>query len=159
MDRRKFVRDATFVCATGAAGLAEAQALFAVQKTALGAEEDINESRIPRWRGFNMQGRFTWPGHPHSGPAFDVFDFAAMKEWRFDFARLQLSYWSWGSREDWSQIREEPLKEIVARSSWAGSTESTLISIVIVFPAIVSTSANLSPLIFSRAELWSAIVP
>ncbi len=112
MDRREFVKDAALVCATGAAGLTEAQALFAAEKTALGAEEDINASRIPRWRGFNLQGRFAWPGRPHSGPAFDEFDFAAMKEWGFDFARLPLSYWSWGSREDWSQIREEPLKEI-----------------------------------------------
>ncbi len=111
MDRRKFVKDAVLVGSTGAAGLAEAQALFAAQKTALGAEEDINASRIPRWRGFNLQGRFAWPGHPHLGPAFDEFDFAVMKEWEFDFARLPLSYWSWGSREDWSQIRQPPFPQ------------------------------------------------
>ena len=35
-----------------------------------------------------------------------------MAEWGFDFARLPLNYWSWGSRDDWSLVREEPLKQI-----------------------------------------------
>lgn len=46
------------------------------------------------------------------GSAYEEFDFAAMAEWGFDFARLPLSYWNWGSREDWTLIREEPLKQI-----------------------------------------------
>jgi endoglucanase len=62
---------------------------------------------IPRWRGFNLQGFFTPPGRP-----YEEFDFASMAEWGFDFARLPLSYWVWGSRDDWSRIREEPLVEI-----------------------------------------------
>jgi endoglucanase len=74
--------------------------------------EDITAAHIPRWRGFNLQGRFGWPGHPYDGPAFDEFDFSTMAEWGFDFARLPLSYWVWGSRDDWTVIREEPLKQI-----------------------------------------------
>ena len=35
-----------------------------------------------------------------------------MSEWGFDFARLPLAYWTWGSRDDWTVIREEPLKKI-----------------------------------------------
>jgi len=74
--------------------------------------DDITAAHIPRWRGFNLQGRFPSPGHPYDAPAFDEFDFATMGEWGFDFARLPLSYWVWGSRDDWTVIREEPLKQI-----------------------------------------------
>jgi len=102
MDRRSFVKNAAILCAASAAGT----------HAALGAEEDINARHIPRWRGFNLQGRFPYPNHPYSGPAFDEFDFSTMAEWGFDFARLPLSYWVWGNRDDWSVIREEPLKEI-----------------------------------------------
>jgi len=102
MDRRSFVKNAAILCAAGAAST----------HGVLGAEDDITARRIPRWRGFNLQGRFPYPNHPYSGPAFDEFDFATMAEWGFDFARLPLSYWVWGSRDDWSVIREEPLKEI-----------------------------------------------
>lgn len=76
------------------------------------AGEDITARSIPRWRGFNLQGKFAMPGRPYSGSTFEEFDFATMKEWGFNFARLPLSYWAWGSPEDWSLIREEPLKEI-----------------------------------------------
>ena len=101
MERRVFVKDLALLSA------------IATLAAAVGApEEDITAAHIPRWRGFNIQGRFGWPGHPYDGPAFDEFDFATMAEWGFDFARLPLSYWVWGSRDDWSQIREEPLKQI-----------------------------------------------
>jgi endoglucanase len=72
----------------------------------------ITPRNIPRWRGFNLQGRFAMPGRPFSGPAFDEFDFATMAEWGFDFARLPLSYWAWGNKDDWRYISEGPLKEI-----------------------------------------------
>src|SRR5258708_32115137 len=49
---------------------------------------------------------------PTMGPAYDEFDFVMMKEWVFDFARLPLWYWVWGSRDDWSVLREEPMKKI-----------------------------------------------
>jgi endoglucanase len=102
MSRRRFVKNlvALYAAAQVKPRLAPAQ----------GRNLDIG--RIPRWRGFNLQGNFGWPGHPQSGPAYDEFDFATIAEWGFDFARLPLSYWSWGSRDDWSVIREEPLKEI-----------------------------------------------
>jgi len=109
MNRRRFVTNLAVLCAARSHPLVAA---YGGEKAPLPSEEDITASRIPRWRGFNLQGRFGWPGHPYSGSAFDEFDFATMKEWGFDFARLPLSYWAWGSRDDWSQIREEPLKEI-----------------------------------------------
>ena len=102
MDRRAFVKNLAVVSAGAGLGL----------RPAAGQEADISAARIPRWRGFNLQGRFAMPGKPYPGRAFDQFDFDAMAEWGFDFARLPLNYWAWGDRADWSVIREEPLKEI-----------------------------------------------
>lgn len=105
MERRAFVKDA--------AALAVGAALASrVAGPVEAAAQDVSARHIPRWRGFNLQGRFATPGRPVSGPAFDEFDFATMAEWGFDFARLPLWYWVWGSRDDWSQVREEPLREI-----------------------------------------------
>jgi endoglucanase len=107
MNRRVFVKDLLVFSAV--AGTSDQSLL---SRSVSSPSEDITATHIPRWRGFNLQGRFAWPGHPHDGPAFDEFDFETMAEWGFDFARLPLSYWVWGSREDWSVIREEPLKQI-----------------------------------------------
>ncbi|HXK10003.1 MAG TPA: cellulase family glycosylhydrolase [Vicinamibacteria bacterium] len=100
MKRRHFVQDLA--------------ALGVVARTVSGAPADDEPSsrRIPRWRGFNLQGRFGMPGRPEGGPAFEERDFETMAEWGFDFARLPLWYWTWGSRDDWSEIREEPLTQI-----------------------------------------------
>jgi endoglucanase len=102
MNRRSFVKSVAILAAASQVGA----------KAAWAREPDIDARRIPRWRGFNLQGRFAMPGRPYQGPAYDEFDFATMSEWGFDFARLPLSYWAWGSKDDWSVIREEPLKEI-----------------------------------------------
>ncbi|HYN05421.1 MAG TPA: cellulase family glycosylhydrolase [Vicinamibacteria bacterium] len=101
MKRRQFVQDLAVLGV--AAGMAP--------RAALAADDEPTGRRIPRWRGFNLQARFGWPGHPYDGPAFEESDFAAMAEWGFDFARLPLNYWNWGSRDDWSLVREEPLKQ------------------------------------------------
>lgn len=108
MKRRPLVNNLTALCAGATVG----QKFIPTDKIASLGDEDLTASRIPRWRGFNLQGRFAMPGRPYSGNAFEEFDFATMEEWGFDFARLPLSYWVWGSPEDWTQIREEPLKEI-----------------------------------------------
>jgi endoglucanase len=96
MNRRRFIKTLTVAGAAFSAGAKRAR-----------ADDDINARSIPRWRGFNLTN-MSWP----PGGPFDEFDFAAMAEWGFDFARLPLSYWVWGSRDDWSVIREAPLKEI-----------------------------------------------
>src|SRR6266487_4362088 len=109
MERRNFIKNLAIACAAGKVG---ARTIFAAERTVRHAQQDITASRIPRWRGFNLQGRFSMPDRAYEGRAFVEFDFATMSEWGFDFARLPLSYWAWGSRDDWSVIREEPLKEI-----------------------------------------------
>jgi endoglucanase len=65
---------------------------------------------IPRWRGFNLQ----WhrPAGQTTDTAFDEGDFAAMKQWGFNFARIPLSYWLWSKPTDWMHIDEAPLAEI-----------------------------------------------
>jgi endoglucanase len=102
MERRRFI-----------SGLAALGLVAPTAATAApGADDEPTARRIPRWRGFNLQGRFGMPGRPYDGPAFEESDFEAMAEWGFDFARLPLWYWVWGSRDDWSLVREEPLKQI-----------------------------------------------
>jgi endoglucanase len=102
MNRRSFITQTAAAIAAAAAGSPRLAA----------QEPDITAARIPRWRGFNLLGYFSVPGQPRAGGVFDEFDFAAMAEWGFDFARLPMTYWVWGDRQDWSVIREEPLKEI-----------------------------------------------
>jgi endoglucanase len=101
MKRRSFVESLAVLAATSQV------------RDALSADEpDVTATSIPRWRGFNLQARFPMPGFQRTKPAFEESDFATMAEWGFDFARLPLAYWAWGSRDDWSVIREEPLEEI-----------------------------------------------
>jgi endoglucanase len=107
MLRRAFVKDLAFL-----ASIAAPLPRNSLARSLKAGDADITAAHIPRWRGFNLQGRFPWPDHPYDGPAFDEFDFATMADWGFDFARLPLSYWVWGSRDDWTLIREEPLKQI-----------------------------------------------
>jgi hypothetical protein len=87
MRRRTFVKYFTFLASVGS-GLPRS---FPFPTTDC-SSDDITAAHIPRWRGFNLQGRFAWPGHPYDGSAFDEFDFATMAEWNFDVARLPPSY-------------------------------------------------------------------
>jgi endoglucanase len=104
MDRRSFLKNLAIISMVGTLGDSG--------QTASSIEQDITARRIPRWRGFNLQGRFAIANTPNRGSAFDEFDFATLAEWGFNFARLPMSYWVWGSRDNWSLIREEPLREI-----------------------------------------------
>ena len=108
MNRRIFIKTmaASAVASAAANALARATDVYGT------VQSDIDGRRIPRWRGFNLQGQFGAAGQPNRGRAFDEFDFATMAEWGFDFVRLPLSYWVWSRRDDWSVINEEPLKEI-----------------------------------------------
>lgn len=109
MNRRLFLRNLGSLYAASKFG---ATAMWAQGRSPSATPDEITASHIPRWRGFNLQGKFYMPDHPYTGPAYEEFDFVTMAGWEFDFARLPLSYWAWGSRDDWSLIREEPLKQI-----------------------------------------------
>src|SRR2546430_5405588 len=47
------------------------------------ATDDINASRLPRWRGFNLQGKFSMPQHPYDGDR---------KSTRLNSSHSQISY-------------------------------------------------------------------
>jgi len=102
MNRRRFLQtSATLAVAAGAWPPLPADA----------AEKDVvTARRLPRWRGFNLTEKCV--KRTRGNPPFKESDFALLAEWGFDFARLPLSYLIWGSRDDWSVIREAPLKEI-----------------------------------------------
>ncbi len=113
MNRRSFVQNAVLIAAAGKISATSFPRIDTeADRRASSAEHDVTAATIPRWRGFNLQGNFGTLDTRNTGPAYDEFDFSTMAEWGFDFARLPLSYWIWGSRDDWRLIREEPLKKI-----------------------------------------------
>lgn len=58
MERRHFIKGAAILSAAAAVA----------PRDALAAEDEISARRIPRWRGFNLQGRFGRPGRPYEVP-------------------------------------------------------------------------------------------
>lgn len=113
MNRRNFIRNLALLYPAAKFHADRAHTSATQTRTLPSSNEgDITAARIPRWRGFNLQGKFPEAQHPSSVPAYEEFDFATMADWGFNFARLPLSYWVWGSRDDWTVIREEPLKQI-----------------------------------------------
>jgi endoglucanase len=84
-------------------------------------KNQILYSKLPRWRGFNLQEKFThkpdeWlniaPEWGRSNEHFRESDFEMMAELDFDFVRLPMSYKCWSDEHDWYKINEEKLKEI-----------------------------------------------
>jgi endoglucanase len=69
---------------------------------------ELPANKLPRWRGFNLLEMFDFQ-HVRD---FKESDFALLADWRFNFVRLPLSYLSWSSQEDWTQMRDEPLKNV-----------------------------------------------
>lgn len=61
-----------------------------------------------KYKGFNLLEKF--PGD--TNPRYREADFAMMAEWGFNFARLPMSYWTWGSVKDWRKIDEGTLRHI-----------------------------------------------
>ncbi len=109
MNRRTFVKEVVSACVVG---VSVSRASVVSGSVGAAKVSDITAAHIPRWRGFNLQGRFANPQDSYTGPAYQEFDFATMAEWGFDFARLPLSYWDWSSRDDWNVVREESLKKM-----------------------------------------------
>ena len=125
MDRRSFIRKSIGLAAASRfaanSWCSTAKAMVAAQPSPDTRDHDLTAEHIPRWRGFNLQGKFGSPEHLYEGSAYEEFDFATMAEWGFDFTRLPLSYWAWGSKDNWRLIREEPLKKIDQAVDWGRS--------------------------------------
>jgi endoglucanase len=102
-NRREFLKQTAGAVAVGAIGLGWPSSSPADMKAA-------SASRLPRWRGFNLLEKFTY--NKSGNRPFRENDFALMQEWRFDFARLPMSYLCWTDPDDWLKLREPELKQI-----------------------------------------------
>jgi endoglucanase len=72
-------------------------------------------SRLPRWRGFNLQGRYSLQ---HSNPGFQEDEFQLISDWGFNFARLPMDYRIWSKNGDWNVIDEAIFKDIDRAVGW-----------------------------------------
>jgi endoglucanase len=88
-------------------GLAAGMARLGTSRAAMALPEPTPQ-KLPRWRGFNLLEMFMVQG-PHP---FREEDFAGIAELGFDFVRLPLDYRCWADPSDWTQLREEPLKQV-----------------------------------------------
>src|ERR1043166_3819233 len=103
MNRRKFLKKTG--CAVALAGSAPIISNAAdLKPAAIG--------RLPRWRGFNLLGKFV--ARKEGNPPFRQTDFELMAGWGFDFARLPMSYLCWTDPDDWLKLREKELSDIDA---------------------------------------------
>jgi len=108
MNRREFIE----ASAAAAAGVMLSSLVHAKTEPTTLPLSTVKQPRIPRRRGFNI----TELTGGRRGESYRETDFAWLKTWGFDFARLPLSYWVWSSPKDWLKIDEtafKPLDEAV----------------------------------------------
>jgi endoglucanase len=86
-----------------------------------------SSSRLPRWRGFNLQEKFTdrpdeWlatdPEWGRRNEPFLESDFEWMARWGFNFVRLPMSYRCWTDLASPLQLLEKPMREIDQAVHW-----------------------------------------
>ena len=115
MNRRKFIKSTTAIAALSTVGIPLSV------KGCLLDKNQVSYSKLPQWRGFNLQEKFThkpdeWLGiAPQWGMSNEPFrksDFEWIAEFGFDFVRLPMSYKCWSDENDWYKIKEEKLEEI-----------------------------------------------
>lgn len=104
MNRRDFVRTAIGAVALGISGVARAEDASESKR----ALPTPSQSRLPRWRGFNLLEKFD----ARYNRRFRQPDFALIEEWGFDFVRLPMSYLCWVDPSDWLKLKEDRLKEV-----------------------------------------------
>lgn len=73
-----------------------------------------SELDYAHYKGFNLLEKFSG----RTNNPFRESDFALMAEWGFNFARLPMSYWTWGRIDDWDYFDESVLKEIDQALDW-----------------------------------------
>ena len=100
MHRRTFIQTGAAASALLAAGLPACTTTQVVP--------EVTAADIPMWKGFNLLEKF----NGEENDPFREQDFAMMADWGFNFARLPMSYWTWGDVNDWSKIDEATLKDI-----------------------------------------------
>jgi endoglucanase len=99
ISRRTFLEGAAVAMGLGAAGLSV---------PAVGALPEPTAAKLPLWHGVNLLEKFMMP---NNGRYLET-DFEWLSELGFNFARLPLDYRCWIDGNDWTQFREDVLKEI-----------------------------------------------
>jgi endoglucanase len=99
LNRRQFLGTAAAAAVLTAAGI----------RCAPKEVPDIDHTRLPRWRGFNLMEKFI---QTSMNAPFREADFEMMAAWGFDFVRLPMSYWCWSDPNDWRRLDEKYLAEI-----------------------------------------------
>jgi endoglucanase len=73
-----------------------------------GRKQNVDATKLPRWRGFNLLEKFTLAGNA----PYRETDFDWIRDWGFDFVRLPMDYRCWTPTDDPYHMEEKKLKEI-----------------------------------------------
>jgi endoglucanase len=106
ISRRQFFKSSAALAACSAG------APLMLAQPARAAAPAPSASKLPRWRGFNLQEKFI--KRRDGNPPFREADFQIMRECGFDFARLPLSYHCWSEPDParWLKMDEAQLKHV-----------------------------------------------
>jgi endoglucanase len=104
VERREFL-----LCAASAVGLAAAGST-PVEARPEQQRANVDPTKLPRWRGFNLLEKFTLGDNA----PYVASDFDWMHDWGFDFVRLPMDYRCWTAADDPYRLKEKTLKEIDA---------------------------------------------
>jgi len=74
-------------------------------------------SRLPRWRGFNLLGKYSLH-QQHFGP-FLEWDFGVISQWGFNFVRFPMDYRLWIKDGDWRKINPDAFRDLDQAVEWA----------------------------------------
>lgn len=109
MKRRTFLR-------TSGTGLAAAAVTGYANTNAKAPSPTMTADQLDyaHYKGFNLLEKFSG----RTNNPFRESDFAWMAEWGFNFARLPMSYWTWGKIDDWDFFDESVLREIDQAIEW-----------------------------------------
>src|SRR5258708_28956684 len=102
LNRRKFI-------GTAVKSVAAVSMLGNVAYAARQQQSDITASSLPRWRGFNLLEKFI---ESNGNAPFEESDFSMIRELRFDFVRLPMSYLCWTNSGNWRALMGEKIKDI-----------------------------------------------
>ena len=119
MNRREFLMTAG--AGLAGAGLSARPAVAQTNSPGKAALPDVDIKHLPRWRGFNLQEKFShtpdeWssvaPEWGHNNEPFRESDFEWIANWGFNFVRLPMSYKCWTDPADPLKFMEKPVMEI-----------------------------------------------
>ena len=74
-------------------------------------------AHLPRWRGFNLLGKYSL--HQPAFGTFQEWDFRVIAAWGFNFVRIPLDYRLWILDGDWRRINLESLRDLDQALLWA----------------------------------------